>query len=49
LKQKNFTAPKIFTGGVNILLWNKLNESEKQGSLPGKVITLQSLIFIYAK
>lgn len=33
LKQKDFTAPKIFTGGVNILLWNQLNESEKANAL----------------
>ncbi|HNP32251.1 MAG TPA: site-specific integrase [Flavobacterium sp.] len=33
LKQKDFTAPKIFTGGVNILLWNQLNESEKAKAL----------------
>ncbi|MCZ8129386.1 MAG: hypothetical protein O9304_21480 [Microcystis sp. LE19-114.1B] len=24
LKQKDFSSPKIFTGGVNILLWNQL-------------------------
>jgi integrase len=33
LKQKDFTVPKIFTGGVNILLWNQLNESEKANAL----------------
>jgi len=33
LKQKDFTAPKIFTGGVNILLWNQLSESEKAKAL----------------
>lgn len=33
LKQKDFTAPKIFTGGVNILLWNQLSESEKVKAL----------------
>jgi hypothetical protein len=33
LKQKDFTAPKIFTGGVNILLCNQLNESEKAKAL----------------
>jgi hypothetical protein len=33
LKQKDFTVPKIFTGGVNILLWNQLSESEKVKAL----------------
>ena len=33
LKQKDFTVPKIFTGGVNILLWNQLSESEKAKAL----------------
>ena len=33
LKQNDFTAPKIFTGGVNILLWNQLSESEKAKAL----------------
>lgn len=33
LKQKDFTAPKIFTGGVNILLWNQLSETEKAKAL----------------
>ena len=33
LKQKDFTSPKIFTGGVNILLWNQLTESEKAKAL----------------
>ncbi|SHI71342.1 tyrosine-type recombinase/integrase [Flavobacterium terrae] len=33
LKQKEFTSPKIFTGGVNILLWNQLSESEKSKAL----------------
>jgi len=33
LKQKDFTAPKIFTGGVNILLWNQLSEAQKAKAL----------------
>jgi integrase len=33
LKQKDYTVPKIFTGGVNILLWNHLSESEKAKAL----------------
>ena len=38
LKQKDFTAPKIFTGGVNILLWNQLSESEKSKSFVKKLV-----------
>ncbi|MDI1317057.1 site-specific integrase [Flavobacterium sp.] len=33
LKQKDFSSPKIFTGGVNILLWNQLSEKEKAEAL----------------
>jgi len=33
LKRKDFTSPKIYTGGVNILLWNQLSESEKAKAL----------------
>lgn len=33
LKQKDFTAPKIYAGGVNILLWNQLSETEKAKAL----------------
>lgn len=33
LKRKDFTSPKIYTGGVNILLWNQLSETEKAKAL----------------
>ncbi|QYJ68283.1 tyrosine-type recombinase/integrase [Flavobacterium litorale] len=33
LQKKNFSVPKIFTGGVNILLWSKLSEAEKRKAL----------------
>ena len=36
LKQKNFSIPKIFTGGVNTSLWSKLSEAEKKEALSKK-------------
>ncbi len=33
LKKKNFSTPKIFTGGVNISAWNSLNEDGKKNAL----------------
>ncbi len=33
LKQKNFSIPKISTGGVDISLWNSLSEQEKKEAL----------------
>lgn len=32
LKRKNFSVPKIYTGGVDILLWSSLSEAKKKGS-----------------
>lgn len=36
VKKKDFSAPKIYTGGVNILLWSSLNENEKKSALSKK-------------
>ena len=33
LKQKNFSVPRIFTGGVDLNLWNQLSTSEKEKAL----------------
>lgn len=33
IKRKDFSVPKIFTGGVDISAWNKLNEVEKKKAL----------------
>ncbi|WP_284651331.1 tyrosine-type recombinase/integrase [Flavobacterium terrisoli] len=33
LKKKNFSSPKIFTGGVDVLQWNKLSKEEKEKAL----------------
>jgi integrase len=36
LKKKDFSEPKIYTGGVNILLWSSLSEKEKKVALSKK-------------
>jgi integrase len=36
LKKKDFSEPKIYTGGVNILLWSNLSEAEKKVALSKK-------------
>jgi len=33
LKKKDYSSPKIFTGGVNVMHWNQLNEAEKEKAL----------------
>ena len=33
LKKKDFSEPKIYTGGVNVLLWSKLTDAEKKAAL----------------
>ena len=33
LNEKNYSVPKIFTGGVNITLWSKLSEHDKKIAL----------------
>ena len=33
LKKKNFSTPKISTGGVDISQWSKLSEAEKKNAL----------------
>lgn len=33
LKRKNFSVPKIYTGGVDILLWSSLSEAKKKEAL----------------
>lgn len=33
LKKKDFSEPKIYTGGVNVLLWSKLTDVEKKVAL----------------
>ena len=33
LKKKDFSEPKIYTGGVNVLLWSKLTDAEKKVAL----------------
>jgi len=33
LDKKNFSEPKIYTGGVDITLWNKLSKEEQNNAI----------------
>jgi hypothetical protein len=33
LDKKNFSVPKIYTGGVDITLWNELSKEEQKQAL----------------